>query len=65
MCSALGDVRFVPIADIRELKCAKKKDRLAVVSPKFDQVSFQAARAAAFCFLRRETNTFGSYRRSA
>jgi hypothetical protein len=31
-------VRFVPIADIREMTCAKKKDRLATVSPKSDQV---------------------------
>ena len=33
MCSALGDVCFVPVADIREMFYAKKKDRLAAVPP--------------------------------
>ena len=37
MCSATRDVRFVSIADIREIACAKQKDRLAAVSPKSDQ----------------------------
>ena len=32
-----SNVRFVPIADIRELTCAKQKDRLAAVLPKANQ----------------------------
>jgi hypothetical protein len=38
MCGATSDVRFGPIAGMREMKCAKQKDRLAAVSPKSDQV---------------------------
>ena len=38
VCGAKRDVRFVPIADIRKRTCAIKKDRLAAVSPKSDQV---------------------------
>ena len=34
MCSA--HVRFVLIADIEEIPCAKQKDRLAAVSPRFE-----------------------------
>jgi hypothetical protein len=38
MCGALGDVRFVPIADIQEDILRKQKDRLAAVSPTFKLV---------------------------
>src|SRR4029077_463324 len=56
MCSALGDVCFVPIADNRKITCAQKekKDRLATASAKSDQCFEQAP--VFFRFLRPASN---------
>jgi|SRR6476646_1022553 hypothetical protein len=40
------DVRFVSIADIREMTCVKQKDGLAAVSPKSNQVQLSGSTRA-------------------
>jgi hypothetical protein len=47
MCSALGDVCFVPIADIVSNNLHKQKDRLAAVSPNPNRMLRQLSKPKA------------------